>query len=210
MSGRIKIINSDGTAKYVEDVPELGYEYDEPSEFDQSCGTYNIDPWQSPNDMCPEKFVCDVPSDNVGLKEFSSCIEAMDCAMMAGMTNTVKSNSEIALFIHQMIPHHQNAVNMAKALLKSEKLNCDDISDDENPHCVIEEIVRSIINGQNHQNKAMRGALEAEGYFSEAEEVCTHDQSARVDKELSASTVISVKMVSLMIGVFTMVGFFIM
>lgn len=32
-----------------------------------------------------------------------------------GMTTSVKdSESEVALFLHQMIPHHQNAVNMAK------------------------------------------------------------------------------------------------
>jgi len=38
---------------------------------------------------------------------------------MAGMTNKATSKSEVALFVHQMIPHHQNAVNMAKALLKA-------------------------------------------------------------------------------------------
>ena len=39
----------------------------------------------------------------------------MNCAMMNGMTSSVKgSASEDALFLHQMIPHHQNAVNMAK------------------------------------------------------------------------------------------------
>ena len=39
----------------------------------------------------------------------------MNCAMMNGMTTSVKgSESEVALFLHQMIPHHQNAVNMAK------------------------------------------------------------------------------------------------
>ena len=34
------------------------------------------------------------------------------------MTTSVKdSESEVALFLHQMIPHHQNAVNMAKGKL---------------------------------------------------------------------------------------------
>ena len=42
----------------------------------------------------------------------------MNCAMMVRMTTSVKeSESEVALFIHQMIPHHQNAVNMAKGKL---------------------------------------------------------------------------------------------
>ena len=210
MSGRIKIIDSDGLPKQEKDFPALGFEYEEPSEFDKKCGTFNTEQYQLPNSMCQEKFVCDVPEGNEGLKEFSTCIEAMDCAMMIGMTNTVKSNSEVALFIHQMIPHHQNAVNMAKALLKTGKLECDDITNEGNPDCVMEEILRVIINGQNRQIQSMRKVLKAKSYFSEAEEVCTHDKSVRVDKELSASTVISVKMVSLMIGVFTMIGFFIM
>ncbi len=35
------------------------------------------------------------------------------------MTTSVKeSESEVALFLHQMIPHHQNAVNMAKGKLE--------------------------------------------------------------------------------------------
>merc|ERR1712238_146237 len=70
------------------------------------------------------------------------------------------------------IPHHQNAVNMAKALLKSGKLDCEDISDDENADCVMEEITRSIINYQNHQIQSMRGVLDAEGYMSEDDEAC--------------------------------------
>jgi len=196
MSGRIKVLNSDGTVKQEEHLPELGYDYDEISAFDGECGTHAVTDYQLPNDMCPEKFVCDVPDSNPGLKAFSSCIEAMDCKMIRGMTNTVKSDSELALFIHQMIPHHQNAVNMAKALLKTETLMCDDITDDENAHCVMEGIARSIINVQNHQIQSMRGVLDGEGYLSESEELCTwdpmdsndsHDSNSMDSEESSAS-----------------------
>jgi len=45
--------------------------------------------------------------------------------MFAGMTTNVNAGSEAALFLHQMIPHHQNAVNMSKALLKTKTLNCE-------------------------------------------------------------------------------------
>merc|ERR1712087_822808 len=173
MSGRIKIINSDGSLKQEEDLPELGYEYDQPSDFDKECGTYSTGDCRLPNFMCPEKFVCDVPEENAELKAFSECIEAMDCAMVHGMTNTVKSDSEMALFIHQMIPHHQNAVNMAKALMNTGKLDaCEDITDDEDPVCVMYEIVMSIINVQNHQIQSMRGVLDSMGYLSEEEESC--------------------------------------
>merc|ERR1711957_806860 len=47
---------------------------------------------------------CDAP----GLvKEFAGCIESMNCAMTAGMTTGASSDNALALFVHQMIPHHQ-------------------------------------------------------------------------------------------------------
>lgn len=45
-------------------------------------------------------------------------IDSTNCTW-SGMTTSVKeSESEVALFLHQMIPHHQNAVNMAKGKLE--------------------------------------------------------------------------------------------
>jgi len=171
MSGRIKIIGKDGMKVSAADSPVLGFDYDTPSAYDMECGTHGTAEYQLPNNMCPNKFVCDVPSDNIGLKKFAGCIESMDCAMVNGMTNYVKSESEIALFIHQMIPHHQNAVNMAKALLKTEAMMCDDITD-ENSHCVMEEVARSIMNKQNYQIQQMRGVLAAMNYKDEDTESC--------------------------------------
>jgi uncharacterized protein (DUF305 family) len=81
--------------------------------------------------------------------------------MFKGMTTGIKADSEIALFIHQMIPHHQNAVNMAKTLLHSGKIPCDDLTNDEDPLCVMNAMSRDIINGQNFQIQQMRGVLEA-------------------------------------------------
>lgn len=51
-------------------------------------------------------------------------------------------------FMHQMIPHHQNAVNMAKLLLKTEP------GDEE-----LESMLREIINSQNMQITYMRAWL---------------------------------------------------
>merc|ERR1712037_1045588 len=102
--------------------------------------------------------------------EFSGCIDSMNCAMMAGMTTGIESQSEVALFLHQMIPHHQNAVNMAKALLKTGRVDCDDLTDEDGPQandCALEVIIREIINNQNAQIQAMRGILESEGYPEE-------------------------------------------
>lgn len=53
------------------------------------------------------------------------------------------------------------SVNMAKALIKTNTLECDDLTDEENPHCAMEVILRSIITNQNAQIQTMRGVLEA-------------------------------------------------
>merc|ERR1719396_124497 len=85
--------------------------------------------------------------------------------MMAGMTT--KADDEVSLFLHQMIPHHQNAVNMAKALLITGKLTCDDLTDEDTEQaddCALEVILREIINNQNAQIQGMRSILEGLGY----------------------------------------------
>mmetsp|Transcript_7741 Transcript_7741/g.22749 ORF Transcript_7741/g.22749 Transcript_7741/m.22749 type:complete len:451 (-) Transcript_7741:277-1629(-) len=162
MTGRIKLLKDDKPLQEL-NKPELGYQYDAPGEFDAQCGTFGLDSFQLPHEECPEKFVCDVPEDNAPLAAFSECIDAMDCHMMAGMTTKVSAGSEVALFIHQMIPHHQNAVNMAKALLKAKKLVCSSL-DEDTPDCAMESILREIVNGQNAQIQAMRGYLDEKEY----------------------------------------------
>ena len=52
---------------------------------------------------------------------------------------------------------------MAKALLHTEKLVCDDLTDDEDPMCIMQTIMYEIINNQNAQIQAMRGVLETMG-----------------------------------------------
>jgi uncharacterized protein (DUF305 family) len=163
MSGRIKLLKN-GLPINESNVPALGYSYDTPGPFDQTCGTYGLDAFQLPNPVCPDRFVCGVEGQDEELQSFAECIDAMDCAMMSGMTTGVMASDEAALFIHQMIPHHQNAVNMAKTLLKSEKLVCADLSDEDSQDCVLERILREIINGQNHQIQLMNGYLAAKEY----------------------------------------------
>jgi len=171
MTGRIKLLRDGEPIQEDADLPELGYEYNQPAEHDQVCGTYGVDEFQLPHNECPEQFVCDVPAENVELVQFSQCVESMNCAMMSGMTTSVQgSESEVALFLHQMIPHHQNAVNMAKALLKSGKVQCDDLTDEESEQadaCALEIITREIINNQNAQIQVMRGLLDSKSYPAE-------------------------------------------
>jgi hypothetical protein len=88
----------------------------------------------------------------------------MNCLMMDGMTSGVTARSEVALFCQQMIPHHQNAVNMAKALLITSTLSCSDITNQKDQDCILENILRDIINSQNYQIQLMRVYLRSKGY----------------------------------------------
>jgi hypothetical protein len=166
MTGRIKLVYASNAPINELNEPPINYEYDEVSEFDQMCGTFNTSDFQLPHPECPDKFVCDIAdvidvnAGSPGLAAYAECLDAMNCAMMVGMTS--HATSEIGLFIHQMIPHHQNAVNMAKGLLKA-GLTCEDrnhLANGNGPSCAMEVIVREIINGQNAQIQAMRGILE--------------------------------------------------
>ena len=50
-----------------------------------------------------------------------------------------------------MIPHHQNAVTVAKALLKTGKVKCDDPTD-ESDNCALEIILRGDHQQSEHSN----------------------------------------------------------
>jgi hypothetical protein len=167
MSGRIKLLK-DNEPIQQENLPDLGYEYDEPRGHDTVCGTFGLNAFQLPHAECPQKFVCDAEDESEELQQFAQCIDSMNCAMMAGMSSSVSGNSdETSLFIHQMIPHHQNAVNMAKALLHTGTLSCDDLTDEEIPDCAMEVLLRSIITNQNAQIQVMRGILSSKNMRAE-------------------------------------------
>ena len=158
MTGRIKLLKN-GIEIKEEDDPEIGYEYDQSGDFDKTCGTFGLDDFTLPQAICPDRFVCNTEEAPVGVQQFATCIDAMNCRMLGGMTTNVASGSETALFMHQMIPHHQNAVNMAKALLHSGSLQCPDITE-ESEDCILFGMMHEIINGQNFQIQAMQGILE--------------------------------------------------
>jgi len=165
VSGRIKFVDADGKALNPEDTPEMPYEYETPSEYDQTCGTYNLGEFQLPHAECNEMYVCNVPDENPVLTKFANCVDSMNCAMQVGMTTGAHDQDTIALFNHQMIPHHQNAVNMAKALLKTQAIKCDDITyADESDDCMMLSIVKSIMGGQNYQIQQMQNVLDDLGY----------------------------------------------
>jgi uncharacterized protein (DUF305 family) len=173
MTGRIKLVDESGTPLVAENIPALEYTYDQADAFDQACGTFNTSSYQLPDGefagQCPERFVCESAESRFlqsegntssPLQAFSTCLDAMNCAMMVGMTT--HATSPIGLFIHQMIPHHQNAVNMAKALLKTGGMaTCEDLTNEDDPECIMQYILYEIINNQNHQIQTMRAVLES-------------------------------------------------
>jgi len=180
MTGRVKFVDSEGNLLQEENDPAIPYEYDAPSEYDQSCGTHGLDEYQLPNFECPTKFVCNKPEGAAG--KFADCIDSMNCAMTAGMTTNMNMDSIIALFNHQMIPHHQNAVNMCKALMATSELaSCVD-DDEDDPICTMKFLCLEIMAVQNFQIQTMRGVNDALGY--DGSDDCSVDVS--VTKKLSA------------------------
>jgi len=159
MTGRIKFVDTTGTPLYPDDEPAIPYGYERVGSYDQSCGTSGLEDFQLPNSQCPEKFVCNQPDGAVG--KFAECVDSMNCAMLVGMTTEVYNDNAIALFNHQMIPHHQNAVNMCKALLISGEADCTNLENEDDPACVTNVICQEIINVQNAQIQTMRGVLDS-------------------------------------------------
>ncbi|GKY98005.1 hypothetical protein MPSEU_000758600 [Mayamaea pseudoterrestris] len=166
MSGRIKLL-SNGEPISAQDTPEIEYSYDQPSEYDQTCGTYNLSSYQLPNDQCQVSYLCDIAQDNPTIQKYSDCLNSMNCAMHRGMTTAASANDAVALFVHQMIPHHQNAINMAKALLNLNVLDCTDLTNEDSDDCILEGILRHIVNAQNMEIQVMRAYLEAKGLAPE-------------------------------------------
>jgi len=188
MSGRAKLVDANGNKLSEENTPELPYEYDVITPFDDSCGGFDLHQWQLPHPQCPSQFVCgvdDLPTQilteegggatpMMSQNTFATCVDSMNCFMLNGMTTnyggeelTNGGTHDVVLFLRQMIPHHQNAVNMAKALMKSNTATCGDLAIEEGSSvavgCLLEPIGRGIINTQNHQIQTMKGLLEFVG-----------------------------------------------
>ena len=90
---------------------------------------------------------------------------------------TILSDADpIVTFIHQMIPHHQNAVNMAKAMLATESLDADDEDD-----AGMIDMLWGIINVQNFQIHNMEAYLDGGGYDATAH--CSGDSGAWYKKD---------------------------
>jgi Domain of unknown function (DUF305) len=174
--------------------------YDVMGSFDQNCSSYGLDKYQLPYPECPRQFICqDVDdtttsdSNELGVRGggsdvnelYAQCHDANNCMMLSQITTGIPSgDDEISLFIHQMIPHHQNAVNMAKNLLRLKNdvdvLACSDIANEGDSECLMEALVRDVINGQNHEIQIMLGYLQSQNI--------TYDDSCSIDIETINTT----------------------
>jgi len=166
MSGRIKILDASGDAVQTANSPAIDYAYDTLSEFDEECGTFGLDEFQPGSGMCADTFLCGEGSATT--LAFGECLKAMDCHMEYNMRSVLSATSSAETFMHQMIPHHQNAINMAKALLK----DGEEVGED------VEEMLYTIINGQNFQINTMQAWLADNDYDEDA--VCESTMSPTV------------------------------
>jgi len=169
MTGRIKLLDADGNMLNTENTPAIDYTYDVVGDYDKTCGTFNLEAFQLPNAQCPEKFVCGARMGQQGV--FADCVDAMNCFMLDGMTTSYGGDNVGSTFVHdailfmrQMIPHHQNAVNMAKAALKYGGVTCGGSGIVEEGAsveigCLLDPILRGIINSQNKQIQTMKAVL---------------------------------------------------
>ncbi|GKY98006.1 hypothetical protein MPSEU_000758700 [Mayamaea pseudoterrestris] len=157
MSARIKLLKN-GVPINDELTPSIDYIYTPASDFDKKCGTYQLGDYTLPQSQCPETFVCDTTEKSNDVQAYTNCLNALDCKMFTDMTTSVASDDAVDLFIHQMVPHHENAINMAKALLKLDLLPCDDHTSN-SIDCAMNNLLRGVINNQNEQIMAMNGIL---------------------------------------------------
>jgi len=153
MSGKIIIKNADGSA-FTPSANPTELELYSPSTStgaDITCGTYSVSQYAGGGDTCcDERFLCGALDTN-----FEKCLQAIDCKMNVEMMDgtTADSTDKIEVFAQQMIPHHLNAVYMARAVLKQvDATTINDVDD-------LTDILWEIVNAQNYQIHQFRNYL---------------------------------------------------
>ena len=152
MSGKIQVTDP------AEDAHNLAQKFDPEKYyirrdgFDTMCGTSEVSKFHNSKDLfCPgQNFLCETEHN----KEFSSCMEAIGCKMNYEM-RVEEDENPLVVFMDQMIPHHVNAVNMARIALKhaTDAVGYDDEDLD------VPGLLRDIINKQNEQIQEMENWL---------------------------------------------------
>jgi len=91
-----------------------------------------------------------------------------DMTVLYGDEGKDSRMNDVILFLRNMIPHHRNAVNMARNLLISGDVDCVlegpvEEGDSVTTACLLKPIIMAIINTQNSQIQVMQSLLEAFG-----------------------------------------------
>ena len=142
------------------------------SAHDEACGTYDIYAPGSKSSCSNSHFLCGSGAGGA----FETCLADIDCKMHHDMAIQVEAGaSKFATFARQMIPHHQNAVSMAKSLLKfhtaADYGKVGDPDDDDMAMAVA--LAHEIINAQNHQIQYMAGWLDSNPHLvKESDNMC--------------------------------------
>jgi len=181
MSGKIIILNEDGS-EYSNGTEEQElYPPVTQDAHDVTCGTTGTAPYADGGNMaCDMQFFGGTHD-----TDFETCLQSIDCQMYKEMMHetSIDEESNVVTFMQQMIPHHENAVNMAKLLLKTDMDAVDGVED-------LEGILFGIINVQNFQVHQFRNYLNPLGKLLESSEtqsptpaptefVCTDDHKFR-------------------------------
>jgi len=162
MSGMIRVTDPVENANIlVQKFEPLTY-YAQPNKYDSVCGTSEVSMFNTNKDkFCPgQNFLCQTRHN----KEFSSCMEAIGCKMNYEMRVEEDSNP-LVVFMHQMIPHHVNAVNMARIALK----HAQDAVGYDDEELDVPGLLRDIINKQNEQIQEMENWLKR---YKESPQYC--------------------------------------
>jgi len=143
------------------------------STHDEACGTYNTYAEGTKSSCTNSHFLCGDGASG----EYETCLQAVDCKMHHDMAVSVEAGaSKFATFARQMIPHHQNAVAMTKALLKHHTAaDYAAPTGEDDDHAAAESLARNIINVQNAQIQMLQGWLDANGDLAKGSEKC-YDQ----------------------------------
>jgi len=163
MSGKIIIKNTDGTPYESSTKEKELYKPITNDSHDTKCGTTAASPYAvdgSKNCGDVQFFGGTISSD------YEKCLHSLDCKMHHEMyaQTTVDSNDKVAVFMQQMIPHHVNAINMAKLLLKHAPDEVGKVED-------LESILWDIINTQNFQVHYFRNYLNPDGLLLDDSEI---------------------------------------
>ena len=150
MSGKIVIHDESGSKVAGTGTEQELYPTATVAEADAVCGTYGIAEYATGGQrQCEEQFLCGALDST-----FETCLQAMDCQMNQEMrvAGHDSHGDSYATFCQQMIPHHENAVNMAKLVLKT--VSAEVIEESE-----LFDMFLAVVNDQNFQIHEMKNYL---------------------------------------------------